>query len=112
MPHDLPDRPSLEQLKKQAKSLLHGLLQDYLQEAPGAISDIKRLADRREARQLATHAHKLGGISASLGARGVADVCRLIEQHLAAGDLSSLPAMIDQLEMRFARTRAEIQRFV
>jgi CheY-like chemotaxis protein/HPt (histidine-containing phosphotransfer) domain-containing protein len=95
-----------------SKSLLHSLLHDYLHEAPAAISDIKRLADRREARQLATQAHKLAGISASLGARGVADVCRRIEEHLAGGDLAGLPAMIDQLEMRFARTRAEIQRLV
>jgi PAS domain S-box-containing protein len=93
-------------------SLLHGLLPDYLHEAPAAISDIKRLADRREARQLAHQAHKLGGVSASLGACGMADMCRRIEQQLANGDLASLPAMIDQLEMRFARTRAEIQRFV
>jgi CheY-like chemotaxis protein/HPt (histidine-containing phosphotransfer) domain-containing protein len=94
------------------KSLLHGLLEDYLQEAPAAISDIKRLADRREPQALAVRAHKLAGISASLGASGVADVCRRIEQRVIEGDLTSLPGMIDQLELRFARTRAEIQQLV
>jgi CheY-like chemotaxis protein/HPt (histidine-containing phosphotransfer) domain-containing protein len=93
-------------------SLLHGLLEDYLQEAPAAISDIKRLADRREPQALAVRAHKLAGISASLGASGVADVCRRIEQRVIEGDLTSLPGMIDQLELRFARTRAEIQQLV
>ena len=94
------------------KSLLQGLLDEYLQEAPAAISDIKRLADRREVQPLAARAHKLAGISASLGASGVADVCRRIEQRVAEGDLTGLPGMVDQLELRFARTRAEIQRLV
>jgi HPt (histidine-containing phosphotransfer) domain-containing protein len=93
-----------------ASSLLSTLLQDYLREAPSAIGDIKHLADRREAAPLAARAHKLGGVSASLGASGVADVCRRIEQQVADGDLTSLPALVDQLEMRFARTRAELQR--
>ena len=91
-------------------SLLASLLQDYLKEAPSAILDIQQLADRREATALAARAHKLGGVSASLGARGVADVCRRIEQQVAAGDLTSLASLVDQLEMRFARTRAELQR--
>ena len=91
-------------------SLLASLLHDYLREAPTTIGDIKHLSDRREAAPLAARAHKLGGISASLGARGVADVCRRIEQQVAAGDLTSLPSLVDQLEMRFARTRAELQR--
>ncbi len=118
-PHDPEQQPlidsrivdELRQLDGPASGpLLTSLLQDYLHEAPATISDIKHLADRREAAPLAVRAHKLGGISASLGARGVADVCRRIEQQIAMGDLTSLPALIDQLEMRFARTRAELQR--
>ncbi|MBL0088485.1 MAG: response regulator [Ideonella sp.] len=97
---DEPGRPSL----------LRSLMQDYLAETPGAISEIKRFADRREASLLAQRAHKLAGVSASLGASGINEVCVRIERHVAAGDLTGLAAMIDQLEMRFARTRAEMQR--
>jgi PAS domain S-box-containing protein len=93
-----------------SSSLLSTLLQDYLREAPATIGDIKHLSDRREAAPLAARAHKFGGVSASLGARGMADVCHRIEQQIAAGDLTSLPSLVDQLELRFARTRAELQR--
>jgi HPt (histidine-containing phosphotransfer) domain-containing protein len=87
-------------------------MQDYLAETPAAISEIKRFADRREASPLAQRAHKLAGVSASLGASGINEVCVRIERHIAAGDLTGLAAMIDQLEMRFARTRSEMQRLV
>jgi CheY-like chemotaxis protein/HPt (histidine-containing phosphotransfer) domain-containing protein len=97
---DEPGRPSL----------LRSLMQDYLAETPGAISEIKRFADRREASLLALRAHKLAGVSASLGAAGINEVCVRIERHIAAGDLTGLAAMIDQLELRFARTRSEMQR--
>jgi PAS domain S-box-containing protein len=99
---DEPGRPSL----------LASLLRDYLAEAPAAISEIKRFADRREAAQLAQRAHKLAGVSASLGASGITEVCVSIERQIAAGNLTGLASMIDQLEMRFARTRAELQRLV
>jgi PAS domain S-box-containing protein len=95
-----------------APSLLRGLMRDYLGETPAAISEIKQLAERREAALLAQRAHRLGGVSASIGAAGLAEVCRRIEQQIAAGDLTSLPAMVDQLELRFARTRSEMQRLV
>jgi CheY-like chemotaxis protein len=93
-------------------SLLRSVMRDYLDEAPGIISDIKRLADQREATQLSARAHKLGGVSASIGAAGMADVCKRIEQQVSAGDLTGLSAMVDQLELRFARTRSELQTLV
>ncbi|WP_158219918.1 PAS domain S-box protein [Ideonella sp. A 288] len=93
-------------------SLLRSLLLDYLAETPGTIGEIKRFADRREASRLAQKAHKLAGISASLGATGMSEVCVRMERHIAAGDLTGLASMIDQLELRFARTRAEFQRLV
>jgi CheY-like chemotaxis protein/HPt (histidine-containing phosphotransfer) domain-containing protein len=90
-------------------SLLRNLMRDYLAETPAAISDIKRYTDRREATQVAQRAHKLAGVSASLGASGMAEICRRIEGRVEAGELTGLASMIDQLELRFARTRGELQ---
>jgi hypothetical protein len=42
----------------------------------------------------------------------VADVCHRIEQHGIDGDMQSMPALVDELEMRFARTRSEFQKIV
>ena len=110
------DRRTVDELREIDEpgqpSLLSSLLNDYLTETPAAIQDIRRFADRREAAHLAQRAHKLAGVSASLGACGVTEVCVQIERHIAAGDLTGLAAMIDQLERRFALTRTEFQRLV
>ena len=93
-------------------SMLQGLLLDYLSETPATLSAIKSHFHQSEPAQLARRAHKLAGTSASLGACGVADVCYRIEQHVSEGDLQSMHALIDELEIRFARTRSEFQKLV
>lgn len=96
-----------------APSMLRGLITDYLEETPAVLSAINQHWHRGDAAEIARRAHKLGGTSASLGASAVAGACRRIEQHAGRdGDLQALPALIDELEMRFARTRAAFQKYV
>jgi HPt (histidine-containing phosphotransfer) domain-containing protein len=75
------------------------------------VSALKQYLAQCDASGLGRIAHKLGGTSASLGARGVADVCNRMERHAIDGDLQTLPALVDELEMSFARTRAAFQKF-
>jgi len=91
-------------------SMMQGLLKDYLRETPASVSAIKQHCQQRDAGELSRRAHKLAGVSASLGASGVADACRRIEQRAAQADFEAMPALIDELEMRFARTRVEFQK--
>jgi PAS domain S-box-containing protein len=93
-------------------SMLRGLINDYLNETPAIVSAVKLHLQQGDAAELARRAHKLAGTSASLGASGVADVCHRIEQHGIDGDMQSMPALVDELEMRFARTRSEFQKIV
>jgi PAS domain S-box-containing protein len=92
-------------------TMLRGLIGDYLNDAPAMVSALKQYLAQCDASGLGRIAHKLGGTSASLGARGVADVCNRMERHAIDGDLQSLPALVDELEMSFARTRSEFQKF-
>jgi CheY-like chemotaxis protein/HPt (histidine-containing phosphotransfer) domain-containing protein len=91
-------------------SMLRGLIYQYLSETPATLGAIKNHLQQADIAQLARRAHKLAGTSASLGASGVADVCYRMEQHIASGDLQSMHALIDELEMSFARTRSEFQK--
>jgi CheY-like chemotaxis protein/HPt (histidine-containing phosphotransfer) domain-containing protein len=93
-------------------SMLRGLITDYLNETPAIVSAIKQHLQHADAAELARRAHKLAGTSASLGASAVADVCHRIEQHGIDRDMQSMPALVDELEMRFARTRSEFQKIV
>ena len=90
--------------------MLQALVADYLSETPGAVSAIKQLYQEDRAAELAHRAHRLAGTSASLGASGVADVCNRIEQCALSESQQDLPALIDELEIRFARTRLALGR--
>ena len=90
--------------------LLRSLLFDFLGETPAAISAIKQHAASGELARLSRRAHKLAGVSASLGASGMSEVCCRIEQHIASGNAAGVPALIDELELRFALTRTELNR--
>ncbi|MCM2253814.1 MAG: response regulator, partial [Ramlibacter sp.] len=92
--------------------LLPGLIGDYLNETPASISAIEQHLRQCATADLGRRAHKLGGTSASLGAVGVAEVCYRIEQLAVRSDLQQMPALIEELQMRFARTRAAFQKFV
>ena len=89
-------------------SLLRTLIRDYLAAAPVYISEIRQAADARATMALAARAHKLSGISLSLGASGVADVCISIEKEATAGRVATIASLIDQLELRYATTRAHL----
>jgi CheY-like chemotaxis protein/HPt (histidine-containing phosphotransfer) domain-containing protein len=93
-------------------SMLRALLGDYLGEIPATVGAIKQHLQDADPAALGRRAHKLAGTSASLGASGVAELCRRIEQQVAAGDLQPMPALIDELEIRVARTRTALQKFV
>jgi len=93
-------------------AMLRGLVQDYLNETPAAVGAIKDHLQQGRGQDVAGRAHKLAGTSASLGASGVAHVCYRIERHALAGELEAIPSLVDELELRFARTRPALHRIV
>ena len=95
-----------------APSILRGLLGDYLGETPAAISAIKQHLQAGEAGDIGRRAHKLAGTSASLGAKAVAEVCYRVEHAVQRGESGPLPALVEELEMRFTRTRTALQKYV
>jgi CheY-like chemotaxis protein/nitrogen-specific signal transduction histidine kinase/HPt (histidine-containing phosphotransfer) domain-containing protein len=95
-----------------APSILRRLLGDYLSETPAALSAINQHLHSGDTTDLGKRAHKLAGTSASLGAKAMAEVCNRIEQTVQRNETSPLAAMVEELEMRFTRTRTALQRYV
>jgi PAS domain S-box-containing protein len=93
-----------------APSVVRGLIGDYLAETPAALSAIKQHLHTGDTTELGRRAHKLAGTSASLGAKAVAEVCYRIEHGVARGETAALPGLVEELEMRFTRTRTALQR--
>ncbi|HET8746748.1 MAG TPA: PAS domain S-box protein, partial [Ramlibacter sp.] len=92
-----------------APSVVRGLVADYLNETPAALSAIKQHVHHGEMEELRRRAHKLAGTSASLGAKAVAEVCYRLEHGVGRGETTLLPGLVEELEMRFTRTRAALQ---
>jgi HPt (histidine-containing phosphotransfer) domain-containing protein len=90
-------------------SVVRGLIGDYLNETPAALSAIKQHLHNADMEELRRRAHKLAGTSASLGAKGVAEVCYRIEHGVGRGETTVLPGLVEELEMAFTRTRALLQ---
>ena len=95
-----------------APSVVRGLVADYLNETPAALGAIKQHLHNGDLEELRRRAHKLAGTSASLGAKAVAEVCYRIEHGVGRGEGTLLPGLVDELEMRFTRTRAVLQQRV
>ena len=93
----------------ESPSVVRGLIGDYLNETPAALSAIKQHLHNADMEELRRRAHKLAGTSASLGAKGVAEVCYRIEHSVTRGETTVLPGLVEELEMRFTRTRSLLQ---
>ncbi|MEY4753264.1 MAG: hypothetical protein RJA44_939 [Pseudomonadota bacterium] len=94
-------------------SLLQGLLDDYLVEAPAALRELRRLAEGDgpgERAALVQRVHKLAGVSASLGASALAGLCRQLEQQ-ARGNAGRvvLIELVEQLDHCCTRTCSQLQ---
>jgi CheY-like chemotaxis protein/HPt (histidine-containing phosphotransfer) domain-containing protein len=113
VPDSLVDEAILKELaaldEPESPSIVRGLLSDYINETPAALSAIKQHLHTGDMTELGRRAHKLAGTSASLGAKGVAEVCYRIEHSVGRGETSVLPGLVEELEMRFTRTRASLQ---
>lgn len=90
-----------------AEGIRH-LVSTYLACSDERARDLKRAASAHDPDALAQVAHSLAGSSASLGASGLASVCRSIESAAVAGELSSVPELLSQMEGTLAQTRASL----
>jgi HPt (histidine-containing phosphotransfer) domain-containing protein len=96
----------------ESPSVVRGLIGDYLNETPAALGAIKQHLHAGNLDELRQRAHKLAGTSASLGAKGVAEVCYRIEHGVGRGETTVLPGLVEELEMCFTRTRSLLQQRV
>lgn len=92
-----------------AEGIRH-LVSTYLACSDERARDLKQAAGAGDSDGLARVAHSLAGSSASLGACGLASVCRSIESAAVSGQLSSVPELLSQMEGALAQTRASLLR--
>ncbi|MBC7371136.1 MAG: response regulator [Bdellovibrionaceae bacterium] len=102
------DPAALEKLKSYVvnnKSLTEALIEDFMSTAPGLVAQMKS-AHALEDIKFAAHALKSS--SATLGATGLAELCKKIED---AVDLVSTSSHIEQLDDYLSKSSEELQKY-
>lgn len=91
-------------------SFLKEIVDLYLMDATELVSELKKHVGAADAKSVQTVAHKLKGSSLNMGANGVAEVARRLEQLAKAGVLSESTGdtlLVLEQELQIARDAFE-----
>jgi HPt (histidine-containing phosphotransfer) domain-containing protein len=114
MSDEIIDRAILQGLRDiagdQADELLQELIQNYLEDAPQFLHQIKEAIGQRDATQLEESAHALRSISLNLGAAKFAKICQSLEFMGRAGHMDDANHLLNQLIIAFEETKSVLQR--
>ena len=79
-------------------SLLGRVIDRYLADAPHLIEQMRLAREKADVAALARAAHTLKSASASVGANGVADICKAVETDARNGDIAHPATLLEGLE--------------
>ncbi len=88
--------------------LLPELLDLFSQNAPRHLAQIQNSGDNLE--QLGFAAHAFCGMSLSLGANALGNLCQELENLVIAGNTTGIPALIAKIEAAFQQVSADLER--
>ncbi len=91
-------------------SAMASLVGLFLQDAPARIEAIEDALERKDARALREAAHTLGGISRTLGAARMTELCAELERSGASGSVTDASPVLKQLKEGFGLTRRALER--
>ena len=86
--------------------MLPELVALFLQDAPQHLTQIRESVN--DPPKLTFHAHALKSMSLNLGAKRLIDVCQKLESLGRAGSLAGAPALLQELQTTFNRTRDQL----
>ncbi|MEA5443726.1 Hpt domain-containing protein [Cyanobium gracile] len=80
-----------------ADDMMNELITFYEEDSAALIASIRRCSHSLDLNELRAAAHALRSPSATLGALGLAELCRRLELASSSDDLSSVNSLIDEL---------------
>jgi PAS domain S-box-containing protein len=111
---DLLDNDAIVRLKeindKVDPEFLEKVLGMFLEQAPQLLVEIKAHQQAGDWEQLGQKAHKLKGTSLNLGAKILADACKLLEIKGRSKDAANIGPLIDELTQIYLITETELKR--
>jgi HPt (histidine-containing phosphotransfer) domain-containing protein len=104
------DETVIEQLASitdaQGHSVLTELLNAFLLAVPARLDALETAVTNGDLASVAHQAHSLTGSAASFGARGMADLCRLLRAAADRGEMGTSRALVTAVLDEFARVRS------
>lgn len=114
MSDEIIDREILQGIRDiagdQADALLQELIQNYLDDAPQSLRQIKEAIVQCDATQLEESAHALRSISLNLGATKFAKICQSLEFMGRAGHTNGANDLLNQLVIAFEEINSILRR--
>ena len=92
-------------------SLLVGLIDTFVTQAPSNLADLVAAVSTGDAAALHRAAHRLKGSAANMGVVGVAAICAELEDLARAGRLARAPALVRDLEAEWDRAVRHLSGF-
>jgi HPt (histidine-containing phosphotransfer) domain-containing protein len=100
---------SLRQLTPPGEpDVLKEVLELFLEDVPGRIERLRAGWQGGDAVAVQRAAHSLKGSAGNIGATGLLEVCRQLDELGRSGDLSNAAPLVSALDAQFARVQAEI----
>ena len=88
---------------------LNSLIEQFLQDAPSYLFQIREAVERADPEAVAMTAHAFKGSCQNMGAKPLAHLCSKLEQKGQAGTVEGSVAMLPLLEAEIERVRAALQ---
>jgi CheY-like chemotaxis protein/HPt (histidine-containing phosphotransfer) domain-containing protein len=84
----------------------------YLADSPKRIASLTEAIAEKNAARIAAVAHSLSGSCASIGATGLAAICKELEIRSKAEQLDNIEEMMSEISMEYARVNTKLQSMV
>jgi len=89
--------------------VLAEVLQLFLEDVPRRIAKLRAACAAGDAVEVYKAAHSLKGSAGNIGAKGLAAVCRQLDEKGRAGELAGAKPLIDALDAEFAKVEVAIR---
>jgi signal transduction histidine kinase/ligand-binding sensor domain-containing protein/CheY-like chemotaxis protein/HPt (histidine-containing phosphotransfer) domain-containing protein len=110
---DVLDRATLNALRalprKGSKDMLSHIVERYLADSRELVSSIERAVAEGDAPELTRAAHAWRSYNGNVGAHGLANLCRELEERARSGKIATTPELLGELRALHTRVREELQ---
>jgi signal transduction histidine kinase/ligand-binding sensor domain-containing protein/CheY-like chemotaxis protein/HPt (histidine-containing phosphotransfer) domain-containing protein len=107
------DRTTLNALRalprKGPKDMLSHIVERYLADSRDLVASIERAVEQGDAAELARAAHAWRSYNGNVGAHGLANLCRELEERARSGKVATAGELLGELRALHTRVREELQ---